>query len=133
MRKLMSNGLLIWLLCFTLLFKVVVPVGFMPDLRALQHGIYKIKICSSFGSQNIFVDQNQNPVDGDHQNTDHKSEKAGPICPFAGLQAAGLPLAFLLLTLPLFWRQVRYITRAEAVQSIGLISAWPRGPPLHLA
>jgi hypothetical protein len=129
----MSNQLFTWLLCLTLLFKVMVPVGFMPDLGALQHGIYKIKICSSFGTQNIFVDQTQKPVDGDHQNKDHKAEKADSTCPFAGLQTTGLPLAFLLLTLTLFWLQFRYVLRGKDLLAIGITSSWPRGPPLQLA
>jgi hypothetical protein len=133
MRTLATNRYLAFLLCIALLFKVIVPTGFMPDMDALQHGIYKIKICTGYGAKEIFVDQNQKSTDTQQNHPDHKSEKHGSLCAFAGLHAAGLPVAILTLALLLLWRQSRYSPKTELIRSTFPSAMWARGPPLYLA
>ena len=132
MRKLLSNQLFTWLLCITLLFKVIVPVGFMPDFDNLQRGLVQIKVCTGFGPQNVWVDQKQsNPPSSD---SGHKTEKSGGVdCPFAGMHASSLAVAELILALLLVWQQIRYGINYKTYAAIALTAAWPRGPPSHLA
>ena len=135
MRRLITNRLFTAFLCLALLFKVLVPVGFMPDFNALRHGVYKITICTGTGHQSILVDQNQKMVDGQTQKNDHRSDKFGnDYCPYAGMHASALPLvAILLATLLLVWRRLRFVPTYGTIQSMAHGAAWPRGPPLHLA
>jgi hypothetical protein len=134
MRSLSSNRFIAMLLCIALMFRVIVPAGFMPDMAAMQHGMYKIRICTGYGPQNMnmSVDQGQKQTDSGKTDTDHKSEKHS-LCPFAGMQGSALLVLGIILALILLWRQVRFVPESAFRLSPSLASAWPRGPPLHLA
>ena len=135
MNRLLQNRLITWLLCLVLAFKMLVPAGFMPDLGALQHGVYKITICSGDGTRSILVNQDNKKIDDSQQdNSGHKTEKSGSLfCPFAGMHASGLPILAVLLSLLLLWRQARYVPERKASRSVRLTSAWARAPPAVLA
>jgi hypothetical protein len=120
-------------MCFTLLFKVLVPVGFMPDMAALQHGIYKLTICTGSGAKEITVDQNQKPIDAGQKDSGHKTGKSGnTFCPFAGIHGGAIPVLILALALSLLWRQLRFKPQAFVLQSVGRVSMWPRAPPAFI-
>ncbi len=135
MRNLIKNRAIATLLCLTLLFKVVIPVGFMPDMDALQHGVYKITICSGYHHAEMLVDDHQKPVNDSGKNeTSHKTSKTiTTLCPFAGINSSALPVAILALALLLFWRELLFRPKTDVIRSVSLASAWPRGPPLRLA
>jgi len=134
MRSLTSNPFIAALLCLVLLVRVVVPAGFMPDMDALQHGVFKITICSGYGHKEIMVDDHQKQVDGSGKETGHKTSKTiTTLCPFAGITGAALPVLFSALALALFWRELLFRPQSNILRSITSSTAWPRGPPAYLA
>ena len=133
MRLLNPNSFIAYLLCLTLMFRVIVPVGYMPDLNALQHGFFKITICSAHGAKDIWIDQNQNQVDPQHQHQSNHQTGKHDVCSFAGLHASVIPILSFALALLLLLRKVRYKLIDADIRSTVLVSAYPRGPPFHLA
>ena len=131
MRSLIKNKVIAALLALALLLKVMVPDGFMPDMNALQHGVYKITICSGYAHKEIMVDDNQKQVDGKVQKENgHKTSKTiTTLCPFAGLHSSGMLVALMALALVLFWRELLLRPQGNLLRSVALSSAWPRGPP----
>jgi hypothetical protein len=117
-------------LCLTLIFKVVVPVGYMPDFDAVRQGVYKIKICSGMDHHAQSDEQHTNS-----QNTNHKIDKSGDgYCPFAGMHASALTIAGIFLAALLFlWQQLRFTDRMGVIQPVSVSSAWPQAPPFYLA
>jgi len=129
MRSAILYRLIASLLCLTLLFKVVIPVGFMPDMEALGRGVLTITICSSVGAKEILVDQNLKEVDksGPHNN---QGKNHQDVCPFGAAPQTALTAAifiFGLLSLFIF----RYFLFAQHLPLRRCnYAAWPRGPPL---
>ena len=133
MRNLASHRLIAGVLCFVLLFKMLVPAGFMPDMNALQHGVYKITICSADGAKNIWVDKDQQSGDGKAAPAHKTGKMGGAFCPFAGVNASIIPVVALILTMLLLWRRSRYAFAADPLSSFSTTSSWPRAPPALLA
>lgn len=135
MRRLVSNRLFAAFLCLTLMFKVLVPVGFMPDFEAMRQGIYKVTICSGMAHHAMLDDESQQPSGDMSHGGGHKTEKPGnDYCPFAGMHASALALTSIFLAvLLLVWRRLRFAPTCGAFQPKTLPAAWPRGPPLILA
>jgi hypothetical protein len=50
------------LVLFAYLFKAIIPVGYMPDLKGLEEGSFKITICTAQGSADITVGHNGQPA-----------------------------------------------------------------------
>jgi hypothetical protein len=69
--------------------RAVVPVGYMPDLGALEHGQVRIVVCTGAGFKSLLVDEAGRPVDAQEPGT---SQHAGADCPF-GTAAAKAFLA----------------------------------------
>lgn len=126
----LSGRALRLLLCFILLFRILVPFGYMPDLDGLRHGVIKLVICSSSGKHTLILPADYNPKK-DHPASDGKAPQHVTACPFAGLQHhADLP-AISAFTVALFW----FVTHAprpqdHVRQSSVLLTAWPRAPPV---
>ena len=126
-----SHPFIVALLCLALLVRIAVPAGFMPDVAALQRGVYKITICTGYGYKEIMVDENQEPVEETvKKETGHQSSKTiGTLCPFAAIHGAALPVVLLVLALAIFWRDLLFRRRSNPLRSMTAPSAWPRGPP----
>lgn len=74
---------------FALLWRVIIPAGFMP---AQQDDGWVISLCSGQGVQMVVVDRNGQPIE-----PEENSGGAQPVCAFASLTAPALPAAPLLL------------------------------------
>ncbi len=66
----LPHRLLLVLFALAMLGKAMVPLGYMPDADALSRGLMRIRICTSMGAQNIWVDKNQKVVN----TTSHKDK-----------------------------------------------------------
>lgn len=74
------------LLVFFVLLKGLIPVGYMPDMKALQDGVVKITICTAYGSQQIVVDEQGKAPDSKQQHHNAKSD----FCPFGWMPHVAL-------------------------------------------
>jgi hypothetical protein len=114
-----------WVL-FAFLLHALVPVGFMPDLKALQQGVVKIVICTAQGSGSLFVDKDGQPA---HAPQHDKAKK--DVCPFGAAPQTAL-LAFFPSYLPaLFIVSESNNTLQElflAARPLGI--SQPRAPPV---
>jgi hypothetical protein len=122
MRTFAHNRFVVFLLCFALLAKLAIPVGFMPDMQALAHGIYKITVCSAEGAKQIWVDHGQKQ--------DHPAPQAGhDQCPFAAAHLLAPPV-LTFIVVPFILRALMLSPpRTERLSLLATIIAWPRGPP----
>lgn len=127
--RLAHQRLLTYFLCFALFLKVVVPVGFMPDLDALQQGVFKITICSSYGAQEILVDKNLKEIGkaGQHNNNGKQNHD---VCPFGAAPQAALVFALIIFALTSFYILQYSIHRDRWLIQQVSIAPWARGPPL---
>ena len=123
MRAFAHNRLIGFLLCFVLLAKLALPTGFMPDLQALSHGVYKITICTGEGAKQIAV--------GQGQKQDHQAPQAGhDQCPFAGAHLIAPPV-FQIFAAAFILIGIMFMPRAASrLSSFAENAAWPRGPPV---
>jgi hypothetical protein len=121
MRALAPNRFVALLLCFALLVKLAIPAGFMPDMQALSHGIYKITICSAEGAKQIWVDQ--------HNKQAPAQEKHDGACPFAAAHLYAPPV-LVFIAIPFILSVLLPMPpHTEPLASDATIVAWPRGPP----
>ncbi len=118
---------------FTLLLRAFIPLGYMPDLGALAHGKIAIIVCTMNGPQTVKVDAGFDPLQKSAPQTHDTKASDGLFCA-VGLIAgwASLPLALVVLiiiaasSVPVFYDAFS-LTRRKAH---GLVSAFPRGPPV---
>lgn len=131
-----SRSLLALFIALALLVRAFIPAGYMPDMKALQDGVFRITICTASGSDIITVDRNNQPVSADDAsgsaNGAAPSMKGGSsFCAFGSLpQIALLALAFFLLFGTARKRPPSGLQRAQLfIPRHGLSLAQPRGPP----
>lgn len=135
MRTRTPNILLATLLCLALLLQAAVPLGFMPDMGALQQGVFKIKICTGLSTKEVYVDQNQKliPTDQEHKQDQPKKTTAGhTLCPFAGMHDWVLPLLFLALAFLCLKETTTFLLGTSKFSGAVPTAAWPQAPPLPL-
>lgn len=124
------------LLCLTiaaLLWRGVIPVGYMPNARAAEAGRLLLTLCTSTGATATqFID-----VSGDTRHAPPDDAKAGNDCPFGLLasqaillpapllQAVGLAQTSVDVLLPVY-------RSAPALPALGP-PIGSRAPPTHLA
>ncbi|MFY9288709.1 MAG: hypothetical protein WAO98_09440 [Alphaproteobacteria bacterium] len=121
MQKASPRHILSWLIVATLIFQVLIPVGFMPRFDDFTIGGIKITICGANQSKDI-------------NNGDLKHQKAGSsFCDFALSHSVGLEpvilqlLALIVGVLSAVIMSLSYLRRYEKVSNL-----WARGPPLLL-
>jgi len=76
------------LLLFAL--RALLPVGYMPDVRALERGQVQIVICTGYGAKSLLVDEAGQPVEG--QGAGKAQHDGAADCPF-GMASAKAFLA----------------------------------------
>jgi hypothetical protein len=88
MFKLRVSPYIALVLAAVMLLRGLIPVGFMPDVTALQHGKIDLVVCTGFGSKTVQVD-----LDSLNPHTNHSAvHHAHTICPFFGLTSVVLPV-----------------------------------------
>jgi hypothetical protein len=114
------------LLLFAILFRTIIPPGYMPDLEALKQGLFKVSICTAQGEATLLVSAKDLPQ-GEPSGKKHQAE----ICPYLLVGAAFL----LALNTPEFFTQL-YLPLTHAFQRANTIpaakhygNASPRAPP----
>jgi len=132
MRRIISNKLFTIFLCLALVFKVLVPVGYMPDFNALQHGTLRITMCTGHGPVDLADWKSEHGSTNDsHNNGKHESHN-DTLCSFganANLLANVIPAPQLvaLLTGFVFLSFMRaYRQRYSRIYA----NASPRSPPI---
>jgi hypothetical protein len=90
------------LLLLAFAFRALIPVGYMPDMNALQKGVFTLTICTSQGAQNIIADEDGQPVQK------HQAKQDGT-CLYGWAPK-------LLLQAPLLALSVSYLLFVETVQ-----------------
>jgi hypothetical protein len=87
--------------------RAVVPVGYMPDLGALEHGQVRIVVCTGAGFKSLLVDEAGQPVDAQESG---KSQHAGADCPFGTAAAKALlaPTLVVALAPPAYEQHFRH-------------------------
>lgn len=92
-RGMRVGNFLARLLLFATVLRALAPLGFMPDLQALQEGRVEIVLCTGIGFKTITVDAAGRPVlpDGSDAPSD-PGEGAGADCAFRSPAAAALLL-----------------------------------------
>ncbi len=115
------------LLCVTMMFKVMVPLGYMPDFEAMRHGVYRIALCKGTSHESVLMTKQGTPLQDHHQQPDAPGDDG--ICPFAGVNGLLLLAVAIVLALQkLRWRyRFHPLPRWEQFPTYGL--AWPRAPP----
>lgn len=107
------------------LFRALIPVGFMPDMQALQHHVIKITLCSMDGAKEILVDGGAKQ-DRNKSHPSHKKE----ICAFGAAPQTAL-LDFVPLSLPVLFAVSERLAAIQKLlfpaQSSGIHQ--PRAPP----
>lgn len=89
-----------WLVLLALLVRGLIPVGFMPEVGALRHGVYAITVCSGSAQKNVIVDRDGNVVDPAGQGAPASGHPDDGPCLFAlSLQVAALVLLAVALVL----------------------------------
>ncbi len=69
---------LTWLIVASVVFRGLIPAGYMPGAPEAGH-VFKVVICTGYGSQTIVVDSHGQPIKKDNKHSgDHKVP-----CPFA--------------------------------------------------
>ncbi|MEJ0063835.1 MAG: DUF2946 family protein [Alphaproteobacteria bacterium] len=132
MRSALLNRPLIYLLGALLLLKAAMPLGFMPDMAALRQGIVKITICSAYGAQQIYVDQDLNKTDPKKDGGEHQAEKHFQFCPFEKASSFAPPAMAALFAVPfLFLYFKRRHEPDSRLRHEHVTAAWPRAPPLR--
>ena len=130
-----QRGVHTWLtalLCLTLIFRVLVPVGYMPDFEAMRHGIVRITICTGYGTQVLALDKDGGKKPGHHSDGDD-GKLSHQLCPFAGANGLALGVAAVFLAaLLIVWQRLRHIPVTAPAPDLLLCAAWPRGPPTIL-
>ena len=78
------------------MIRAMIPVGFMPDLDALQNGRIEIVLCSPDGLKTITVDAAGHST-ADHPSSDPKQHAGHDVCPFGSVtsQLLALPAALM--------------------------------------
>jgi hypothetical protein len=107
-----------------LMLRAVIPVGYMPDMAALQKGELKLQICSGMGVKTITLPQDDAPQ------PKHDGKEKLAHCPFgAAPSLAVLPEAAVIAAL--VWQASLATTPILAVpeKRDGNPAARPRAPP----
>ena len=120
-----------WLVLLAILVKAFIPMGYMPDMKALEKGVLQIIICTANGFEAINVTSPQtNPDKSNPSNAPHKSK--ADVCPYgaAPLQALIAPPVQLLqnIFLPVLIFQ---IFQERLISHAFFSPAQPRAPPSH--
>ncbi len=114
-----------WVVLFAYLFTAIMPLGFMPDVRASARGLFNITICTAAGLGHTVVDQTGQP--GDHPAPGKIKTDA---CPYAGApQVAGFTFLPVLLALFIFLERAAPAIPARASFQHFFTPAQPRAPP----
>ncbi|MFM2042913.1 MAG: hypothetical protein RLY86_1489 [Pseudomonadota bacterium] len=83
------------ILLVVMFVRALIPAGFMPDAEAASRGGFALVICTGMGERTILVDADGLPLqESDPGNT---GIPPSPLCAFAGLPLALVPLLILLL------------------------------------
>jgi len=115
-----------WAVLCAFLFRAFIPTGYMPDMQALEKGVFKITICTMDGTQSIFADKDGQPLEPHQQ-----KKQSDSFCPFGWacklavkeLIAQSFVLSFI-AALPQFAFQEFFVAR------ILFSSAQSRAPPV---
>ena len=130
------------LLCLALLFKALVPLGYMPDTEALARGSLRIMICSAYGASPMVMETGGLHAMPMHHGMKHndKTHNTMPqqnddgFCAFGSIAPLLLSLVVLLLAGSILYRPVTAIFR-PLYQSNKIIvnrAARSRAPPALL-
>jgi hypothetical protein len=100
-----ARGFIARLILILFALRAVVPVGYMPDLGALEHGQVRIVVCTGAGFKSLLVDEAGRPVDAQESGT---SQHAGADCPFgtAAAKAFLAPTLVAALALPTYEQHI---------------------------
>lgn len=114
------------LVMLMVLVKGLVPVGYMPDMAALQKGVVKMTICTAFGFEELLVD-------GADKSSPAKSKHgASDICPFGWAPHAVTTAISVFLIPDIFLIPERFLAFQELFLSKPQHTlASPRAPPTH--
>jgi hypothetical protein len=114
------------LLLFAILFRTIIPPGYMPDLEALKQGLFQISICTAQGAANLLVGAKDLP-----QGEPSGEKQQAEACPYL-LSGSAFLLA---LSAPEFFSQ-SFLPLMHSIQRASVIStarhfgnASPRSPP----
>jgi hypothetical protein len=122
--------LLSWIVVASLLFRGLIPAGYMPNTANPGH-FFQMVICTANGVQTIAVDENGQPAKQPPE--DHQQKKAHKACPFALAAHATTPPADPMLQ-PIGaadYTTVLFTAPATRLATTTLRkSAPPRAPPL---
>jgi hypothetical protein len=119
-----------WLLVGAVLFRGLIPAGYMPQAGGEKH-LFNIVICTAAGSQTITVDNHGQPVKNDNKgNQNHTGHKAP--CLFA-VHASALLSAHVtapLMVLKGYAVPVFAAPASHPAMAVLRKTAPPRAPPL---
>jgi hypothetical protein len=112
------------LLC-AYLFKALIPTGYMPDMQALQKGLFQITICTAYGAQHITVDETGQPASP----VPHENAKSD-FCPYGWAPQAAL-FTFIpqIFSSVLFAAIERFVFEQRFIAAHRYSSSQPRAPP----
>ena len=82
-RTLSSRSCFAWLVILALLFRGLVPLGYMPDFSKQAHGFFPITICSGYDRTTIFLDKDFNKVEPVGQGKTQHQHDDRTFCPFS--------------------------------------------------
>jgi hypothetical protein len=105
--------------------RAMVPVGYMPDLGALEHGQVRIVVCTGAGFKTLLVDEAGQPVGSQEAG---KTQHAGDGCPFGTASASAFLAPALVVTLapPVFQRH--FLLPGSGVALLPPAQGPPLGP-----
>ena len=72
-----------WVVVLALLFRGLVPLGYMPDFSKRGSGLFPITICSGYDRSTIFLDRDFNKVDAAKHGKGHSQHDDKTFCPFS--------------------------------------------------
>ena len=76
------------------LLRAMIPVGFMPDLKALQDGRVEITLCTADGLKTVLAESPGHSKDsGQDRSSDSNKPVAGDHCPFGSVATQAVALA----------------------------------------
>lgn len=123
MRFLIRNRPLVACLSFVLLLKLLVPVGYMPDVSS---DAFTIVVCPS-GMPQGFDAGGKNDHAHHHQGQHGKS--AHDVCAFGASPHAAIASTLFILSFLLLGSLICFARRDEHLAALTSQAAWPRGPP----
>lgn len=83
------RAFLVWCALLAYSLQAFIPIGYMPDLGALQKGLIRLTICTGYGRDTIFVDKTNQP--GKKSDDARQTRAQDHICPFGQAPLADAP------------------------------------------